>query len=124
MKQKKSVEDYLKTIYILSREKEVHGADIAGELKVSRPTVSVVLKALAEEGYIFVDESHEVHLTEKGRRIAKETYERHDTFRRLLTGLGVDEETAAADACQMEHAVSRESYRALKNLAAEQLEGK
>lgn len=124
MKQKKSVEDYLKTIYILSREKEVHGADIAGELKVSRPTVSVALKALAEEGYIFVDEAHEVHLTEKGQRIAEETYERHDTFRRLLTGLGVDEETAAADACQMEHAVSKESYEALKNLVAETMEGK
>lgn len=92
----------------------MHGADIAGELKVSRPTVSVALKALAEEGYIFVDETYEVHLTERGRRIAEETYERHNTFRRLLTGLGVDEKTAAADACQMEHAVSRESYEALK----------
>lgn len=119
MKQKKSVEDYLKTIYILSKKKEVHGADIAGELKVSRPTVSVALKALAEEGYIFVDEAHEVHLTERGSRIAEETYERHNTFRQLLTGLGVDEKTAVKDACQMEHAVSRESYEALKSLAAE-----
>lgn len=119
LKQKKSVEDYLKTIYILSKEKEVHGADIARELKVSRPTVSVALKALAEEGYIFVNEIHEVHLTERGRRIAEEIYERHNTFRQLLTGLGVDEKTAAKDACQMEHAVSRESYEALKNLAAE-----
>lgn len=119
MKQKKSVEDYLKTIYMLSGRKAVHGSDIAGELGVSRPTVSVALKALAEEGYVFTDDTHEVHLTEKGRRIAVETYERHNTFRQLLTGLGVDEKTAAADACQMEHAVSRESYEALKNLAAE-----
>lgn len=119
MKHKKSVEDYLKTIYILSREKEVHGSDIAGELKVSRPTVSVALKALAEEGYIFVDGTHEVHLTELGRRIAEETYERHSTFRQLLTGLGVDEKTAAADACEMEHAVSPQSYEALKMLTAE-----
>ncbi len=114
MKQKKSVEDYLKVIYILSKHKEVHGADIAGELKVSRPTVSVALKALAEEGYVFVDDTHEIHLTERGRRIAEDTYERNSTFRRLLTGLGVDEKTAAADACEMEHAVSRESYEALK----------
>lgn len=119
MKQKKSVEDYLKTIYILSKKKEVHGADIAGELKVSRPTVSVALKALAEEGYIFVDKTYEVHLTERGRRIAEETYERHNTFRQLLVGLGVDEKTAAKDACRMEHDVSRESYEAFKNLAAE-----
>ncbi|MDE6203644.1 MAG: metal-dependent transcriptional regulator [Lachnospiraceae bacterium] len=118
MKQKKSVEDYLKTIYILSGKKEVHGADIAGELKVSRPTVSVALKALAEEGYVVVDDIHEVHLTEKGRQIAEETYERHNTFRRLLTGLGVDEKTASEDACEMEHAVSARSYEALKTLTA------
>ena len=107
MKQKKSVEDYLKTIYILFRNKDVHGADIAKEIGVSRPTVCVSLKALAEEGYILMDDVHEVHLTEKGMQIAKETYERHNTFCRLLTGLG------------MEHVVSAESYQALKTLVAE-----
>lgn len=122
MKQKKSVEDYLKTIYILSKEKDVHGTDIAEALKVSRPTVSVALKALTEEGFIFVDETHEVHLTEKGHRIAMETYERHNTFRQLLMGLGVDEKTASADACEMEHAVSKESYEALKTLVMEKRE--
>lgn len=90
MKQKKSVEDYLKVIYILSKQKEVHGADIAGELKVSRPT--------------------------------EDTYERHDTFRRLLICLGVDDKTAAADACEMEHAVSQTSYEALKMLVEKQME--
>ena len=114
MKQKKSVEDYLKGIYTLSKRKAVHGADIAGELGVSRPTVSVALKALAEEGYVFADDTHEIHLTEKGKRIAEDTYERHSTFCRLLTGLGVDEKTAAADACELEHAVSSESYEVLK----------
>lgn len=79
LKQKKSVEDYLKTIYVLARKKDVHGADIAKEIGVSRSTVCVSLKAL----------------TEKGMRIAKETYERHNTFCRLLTGLGVDEKTVA-----------------------------
>ena len=105
----------------------MHGSDIAGELGVSRPTVSVALKALAEEGYVFADDTHEnpkmhcVHLTEKGKRIAEDTYERHSTFCRLLTGLGVDEKTAAADACEMEHAVSSQSYEALKTLARETL---
>ena len=122
MKQKKSVEDYLKVIYILSKQKEVHGTDIAGELKVSRPTVSVALKALAKEGYIFVDDAYEVHLTVKGRRVAEDTYERHDTFRRLLIGLGVDDKTAAADACEMEHAVSKTSYEALKMLVEKRME--
>ena len=114
MKQKKSVEDYLKVIYTLSKRKAVHGADIAGELGVSRPTVSVALKALAEEGYVFADDTHEIHLTEKGKRIAEDTYERHSTFCRLLTGLGVDEKTAAADACELEHAVSSDSYEVLQ----------
>ena len=122
MKQKKSVEDYLKVIYILSKKKAVHGADIAGELRVSRPTVSVALKALAEEGYIFVDDTYEVHLTVKGRRVAEDTYDRHDTFRRLLMSLGVDEKTASADACEMEHAVGPASYEALKMLAEKQKE--
>lgn len=121
MKQKKSVEDYLKTIYILSREKDVHGADIAKAIGVSRPTVCVSLKALAEEGYILTDDAHEVHLTEKGLRIAEETYERHNTFCRLLTGLGVDEKTAASDACEMEHAVSAQSYQALRTLVSEDI---
>ena len=119
MKQKKSVEDYLKTIYILSKNKDVHGADIARAIGVSRPTVCVSLKALEEEGYILMDDAREVHLTEKGMRIAEETYERHNTLCQLLTELGVDEKTASSDACEMEHAVSNESYQALKALVAE-----
>ena len=118
MKQKKSVEDYLKTIYTLSKGKAVHGADIAGELGVSRPTVSVALRALAEEGYVFADDTHEIHLTEKGKRIAEDTYERHSTFCRLLTGLGVDEKTAAADACKVEHDLSDETFEKIKAHAA------
>ena len=119
LKQKKSVEDYLKTIYILSKNKDVHGADIARAIGVSRPTVCASLKALEEEGYILMDDAREVHLTEKGIRIAEETYERHNTFCQLLTELGVDEKTASSDACEMEHAVSNESYQALKALVAE-----
>lgn len=124
MKQKKSVEDYLKTIYILSAQGYVRGADIAEALKVSRPTVSVALKELSKEGYLFLDENHEVYLTDAGQHIAKATYERHSTFRQLLTGLGVDEKTAAADACEMEHTVSPESFAALKRLTDEQKQGK
>lgn len=116
MKQKKSVEDYLKTIYILSTRGDVRGADIAEALKVSRPTVSVTLKELSKEGYLFLGKSHEVYLTDTGQRIAEATYERHSTFQQLLTDLGVDEKTAAADACEMEHTVSPESFAALKRL--------
>lgn len=108
------MEDYLKTIYILSQNKDVHWVDIARVIGVSRPTVCVSLKALEEEGYILMDDAREVHLTEKGMRIAEETYERHNTLCQLLTELGVDEKTALSDACEMEHAVSNESYQALQ----------
>ena len=117
MKQRKTVEDYLKTIYLLSKKREVHGAYIAEELGVSKPTVSVSLKALEREGYLTRDENHAVCLTEAGLKIAKATYERHQTFRTLLENLGVDGKTAATDACLMEHAVSPQSYEALKELA-------
>lgn len=118
MKQKKTVEDYLKTIYILQcRNGIVRGSDIAQEQNVSRPTVSIALKDLEHEGYLFTDEAHEIHLTKIGQKIAEATYERHQTLQNLLIKLGVDQQTAAADACKMEHAVSQKSYRALKALA-------
>lgn len=119
MKQKQTVENYLKTVYILSKRREVHGAHIAEELNVSRPTVSICLKALEEEGYLFLDDMRAVHLTETGRAIAEETYERHMIFQKLLEELGVDAKTAAADACRLEHAVSSESFAALKKLMEE-----
>lgn len=117
MKLRRTTEDYLKTIYILSKTGEVHGAAIAERLGVSRPTVSISLKALKQEGYIIQDDSSTVCLTESGLEIARATYERHQTFRTLLEDLGVDGKTAAADACLMEHAVSPESYEAIKVLA-------
>ena len=117
MKQRKTVEDYLKTIYLLSKKREVHGAYIAEALGVSKPTVSIALKSLEKEGYLTRDERHASRLTETGREIATATYERHQTFRTLLENLGVDGKTAAADACLMEHAVSPESYEAIKGLA-------
>ena len=116
MKLRRTTEDYLKTIYLLSQKTEVHGASIAEALGVSKPTVSISLKALEQEGYLTRDQNHAVCLTEAGLEIAKATYERHQTFQAMLENLGVDEETAAADACLMEHAVSPESYEALKEL--------
>ena len=116
MKRRRTTEDYLKTIYILSKAGEVHGAAIAERLGVSRPTVSISLKALKQEGYITQDDSSAVRLTETGLEIARATYERHQTFQSLLENLGVDGKTAAADACRMEHAVSPESYEAIKGL--------
>ena len=116
LKVNRAAEDYLKTIYVLSKKREVHGAYIAVALGLSRPTVSVTLKALEKGGYLTMDSTRAVYLTELGETIAREIYERHVTIRTLLTELGVGAETAAADACRMEHAMSRESFEALKNL--------
>lgn len=109
-------EDYLKAIHILSKTKNVHGSDLADELGVSRPTVSVALKKLEKAGYILRGENHEILLSEKGSAIAEAVYERHSTFRNILEKLGVGAETADRDACRLEHAVSQESFRALQQL--------
>ena len=121
MKQRKTVEDYLKTIYLLQKQNGcVHGVDIAAQLGVSKPTVSISLKGLEQEGYLFLDEAREIHLTDTGQKVAEATYERHQTFQFLLEYLGVDGKTAAADACKIEHVVSPESYRAFKGWAVRQ----
>ena len=114
MKQKKSTEDYLKTICILAFRDGVRGADLAKALQVSRPTVSVALKALEQEGYVRMGKTHLVYLTERGLAVAKDMYDRHQTFQALLIGLGVDKETAARDACELEHSVSAKSFCAIK----------
>ena len=76
MKQRKTVEDYLKAVYLLQKQNgSVRGADIAAELHVSRPTVSVSLKELEKEGYLFLDGAREVHLTDKRQTVARDTYE-------------------------------------------------
>ncbi len=120
MKQKKTTENYLKTVYMLSKKGDVHSIQIAESLGVSRPTVSVSLKALESEGYLYLDETKVVHLTEKGKDIAKNIYERHKTLKDLLISLGVSETTAAKDACEMEHTVSAESFFAIKKILKKQ----
>ena len=117
MKAKKTTEDYLKTIYILSRNQEVHACMLAQRLGVSRPTVSVSLKRLVREGYILVDGRHVITLTEKGLKTAKPVFERYQILQRFLVSLGVNEDAAYHDACEMEHGLGDESYEALKALA-------
>ena len=115
---KKTTEDYLKTIYNIKQlSGEVRSVAIAEALSVSKPTVSNKVKHLIKEGFITMDGSYLSELTEKGLAVARATLERNRTIRDLLTGLGVDEKTAEADACEMEHAISLKSMDALKKLA-------
>ena len=114
-----AVQNYLETIYILSlRQSEVHAVDVCAYLSYSRPTVSIVLRQMRESGLVTVDENNHIHLTQEGERIAVALYERHTVISELLISLGVSPETAARDACKIEHDLSEESFMALKRHAA------
>ncbi len=115
MKIQESTENYLETILVLSQAHPyVRSIDIANEMGFSKPSVSVAMKNLRTSGHIQVDEDGHITLTESGRKIAEEIYERHTVFSNWLMELGVDRETALADACRIEHVLSSESFSAIK----------
>jgi len=110
-----SSEDYLEKMLMLRMEKGIiKSVDIARELGVTKPSVSYAVKNLKENGYITMDAGGEIHLTEKGEKIATSVYERHEILSDLLMSFGVSAETAEKDACQMEHGLSSETIEALK----------
>ena len=117
MQIRESAENYLETILILSQRKgkgEVRSIDIVNELEFSKPSVSVAMKNLRENGYITVDKDGYIRLTDKGLEIAEKMYERHTLLSQWLIKLGVDEKVALEDACRMEHVISAESFAAIK----------
>ncbi len=110
-----SSENYLETILILFQRKGfVRSVDIAAEMEFSKPSVSVAMKHLRENGCITMDRDGLISLTPEGRRIAESVYERHLLFTRWLTSLGVDPQVAAEDACRIEHVISEETFRAIQ----------
>ena len=113
-----SIEDYLETILLISKEKDsVHAIDIARELSFSKPSVSVAMNKLKEAGYIIINDKDEISLTPSGLVIAEKTLEKHIILTKMLMSLGVDEKTAREDACRMEHDISDESWKAIKDHA-------
>ena len=110
-----SGENYLETILILhSCGKSARSIDVAGEMEVSKPSVSRAVGILRDGGFIRVEDDGELTLTETGREVAERIYERHRVLTDWLMGLGVSAETAAEDACKLEHHISEESFRCLK----------
>ena len=110
-----SAENYLETILILSQKLPVvRSVDIANELGFKKSSVSVAMKNLREKGHIKVDEQGFIHLTPSGLEIANMIYERHTLLSSWLVHLGVPADVAAADACKMEHVISKESFEAIK----------
>lgn len=115
MKIQESAENYLETILMLEQSKgRVRSIDIAVELGFSKPSVSVAMKQLRENGYVEMTDGNFLLLTDKGREIAQRMYERHTLLTDWLVFLGVDRKTAAADACRIEHVVSQESFEKIR----------
>ena len=115
MKLYASGEDYLETILILHREMGmVRSVDVSRHMAVSKPSVCHAVAVLQEGGFLAVDGDHFLHLTEQGRIIAEKIYERHRFFTDRLIEAGIDPKTAEADACRIEHVISDETFRRLK----------
>ena len=111
-----SMEDYLEYILVLSQcIDRVRSVDVASYLGFSKPSVSHAVKLMVNQELISLNENKIITLTEKGRAIAQETYNRHLFFTDMLTAIGVPKEVAQEDACRIEHVISKEPFEAIKN---------
>ena len=110
-----SAENYLEAIYVLNEQNgHVRIIDFARYMNFSKPTISIAMRSFREEGYIVVDESGMISLTEKGLAVANRVYERHRILTTALLALGVSEETAETDACKIEHDISDETLDCIR----------
>ena len=110
-----SGEMYLETIHVLLQKNgTVRSVDISEHMGYSKPSVSRAVGLLKNGGYILVDKEGYITLTDSGLQVARKIFDRHNVLTRMLTSLGVSAQTAAEDACKMEHAISDESFNAIK----------
>ena len=116
MERNQKIEDYCRVVLRLRENGFVRGAYIARELGVTKPTVSVALREMEAAGYLLIRRDRTVDLTDKGEETARYVEDRNHVLYGLLTDLGVDEKIASEDACSMEHGISEESLKALKEL--------
>ena len=114
----KTTQEYLRILYELSGQGTVHAVDVARELGLSRPTVSVALRELAQDGYVQLN-GRRLLLTEQGRTIAEEISARNRFFRELLEKLGMSSQAAQRDAAALASAISAEGYQAFQKAMAE-----
>lgn len=111
-----SQENYIETIHILSQKKPVvRAVDISNELGFKKPSVSIAMKSLKEQALITVTPEGYIYLTDTGLEIAKKIYERHLVLTDILIKLGVSESVAEEDACRIEHVISEDTFKAIKN---------
>lgn len=123
MHKNESAENYLETIYRLSKTRPVvRSVDVAEELGYKKSSVSVAMKNLRENDHITVTREGFIYLTQSGIEIAEMIYERHELLTKWLTSLGVDKEIASEDACLIEHVISPDSFEAIKSFAMKCME--
>ena len=116
MKLHASGEDYLEAVLVLQKQKGmVRSVDIARHMDVSKPSVCSAVATLKDGGFLTMDDVFFLHLTNIGREVAEQIYEKHRFFTERLIAAGVDPETAEADACRIEHVISDESFQCLKS---------
>ncbi len=116
MQLQESGQMYLETILILSKKSNsVRSIDISEYMSFSKPSVSRAVNLLKDGGYILISKEGYITLTALGREIAEKIYERHTILTKCLIALGVSEETAAEDACKIEHDISDETFAAIKS---------
>ena len=109
----------LEAIFVLTKQNgHVRSIDVSEYLGYSKPSVSRAMGILRNGGYIIMDKDGSITMTDSGREIAEKIFERHTVLSNLLIRMGVSEETAVADACKLEHAVSDESFEAIKRWAS------
>lgn len=117
MKLYESSEDYLETILVLrQRIGRVRAIDIAKEMGFSKPSVSVAMHKLADNGYILIADDGEITLTKSGEKVAANIYDRHLTLSKALIMIGVSEGQALIDACKVEHDISEETFSKIKEI--------
>ena len=123
-KSHESAEDYLETILILRERKgNVRSIDIVNEMNYSKPSISIAMKKLKSEGMVEMDLNGYITLTPLGEEIAQRIYKRHKLLEKVLVAIGIDEETAAEEACRIEHVIDDNTYNKInefyvKHLAA------
>lgn len=116
MRTNESAENYLEAIFMLKKKTGfVRSIDVAHELSFTKASVSVAMKSFREKGYITIDESGEISLTNEGLAIAEKVFERHHVIASALILLGVSKETAFDDSCKIEHVISDESFEKIKD---------
>jgi Mn-dependent DtxR family transcriptional regulator len=111
-----SAEDYLETILILfERNGQVRSIDIVNEMNFSKPSISIAMKKLRENGYIRMDVNGLITLTDEGRLIAERIYSRHKLLTKVLEAIGIDEKKAEDEACKIEHDIDDETYDRIRD---------